>query len=296
MFEKLTKLAREPLVHFLFFGIVAYAIYDATIDYGEADDERTLTITASEIEALSDQWMKAWKRPPTEEEFAGLIRAHVRGKILYREALALGLDVGDAVIERRLAQKIEMLSQSVNIPAEPSEQDLKDWYDANPDALRQPDQYSILQVFFDPETRGAGAREDAEEALEKLREFDEVPPNFATYGDRSVLQSYYPGYSEPELRRQFGSKFVDSFVGVPFREWQGPIMSEYGLHLVWIDQIAQVPPPTFEEARAQIEQQWLAERIAENSERYLEELIARYVIIVEDRPGSSLTSGAGATP
>jgi hypothetical protein len=296
LIKRIKVWAKEPLVHFLLFGVIAFAIYEATIDYGDTDDGRTLTVTASEIEALTDQWMKAWKRPPTEAEFAGLIRAHVRGKILYREALALGLDTGDIVIERRLAQKIELLSQSVNIPPEPTEQDLREWHETNPDAFRQPDQYSIVQVFFNPEIRGASVQEDAKSVLGQLNSLEQVPPDFAMYGDRSVLQNYYPAYSEPELRRQFGSKFVDGFVGLPTRVWHGPILSEYGVHLVWIDEVVQLPPPTFDEARVLIEQQWLAERVAENSERYLDELTSRYVIIIEDEQFPSVASGAGATP
>jgi hypothetical protein len=288
--------AKEPLVHFLLFGAVAYAIYDAMIETGGSVDDRTLTVTASDIDALTDQWINAWKRPPTEAEFAGLIRTHVRGKVLYQESLALGLDVGDIVIERRLAQKIELLAQGLSIPAEPSDQDLKAWYEENPDAFRQPDQYSIAQVFFDPGIRGVSAEDDAQDVLKQLNALDAVPSGFAEYGDRSMLQNYFSGYSEPELRRQFGSRFVDGIVGLLPREWHGPIVSEYGVHLVWIDEFVRLPPPTFDEARALITEQWLAERIAENSERYLDELVSRYEVVIEEVQSPAQTAINGATP
>ena len=41
----------------------------------------------------------------------GLVDARVREEILYREALTLGLERGDAIVKRRLAQKMEFLAE-----------------------------------------------------------------------------------------------------------------------------------------------------------------------------------------
>ncbi len=46
-------------------------------------------------------------RPPTERELEGLIKQFIREEILYREAIAMGLDQNDTVIRRRLAQRME---------------------------------------------------------------------------------------------------------------------------------------------------------------------------------------------
>ena len=46
---------------------------------GEAvNDERTVTVTSGEVQALADQWGRTWNRPPSEEELAGIIRNRVR--------------------------------------------------------------------------------------------------------------------------------------------------------------------------------------------------------------------------
>ena len=43
----------------------------------------------------------------------GLIDDHIREEVLYREALALGLDRDDTIIRRRLRQKLEFVSEDV---------------------------------------------------------------------------------------------------------------------------------------------------------------------------------------
>ena len=48
---------------------------------------------------------------PTPEDMRRLIGNKVREEILYREALALGLDKGDSIVKRRLAQKMEFLHE-----------------------------------------------------------------------------------------------------------------------------------------------------------------------------------------
>ena len=116
MIEKLIAWAREPLVHFLVIGAGIYALFGFVAGGESQDDERTVFVSASDIDSLTDQWTRTRNRPPTEEELAGIVRAHVRVKVLYREGLAMGLDVGDMAIERRLAQKVEMLARSLITP------------------------------------------------------------------------------------------------------------------------------------------------------------------------------------
>ena len=153
--------------------------------------------------------LRAYRRPPTEEELAGLLRDHIRTRILYREAVAMGLDQGDLVIERRLAQRLEMLAQGLITPEDPTEEELVEWYEANVEAFKTPDVYTLRHVFFDPDKRGTATLEDAEAVLANLQAMDEVPERFAAYGDRFMLQSYYPARSEVELRKLFGGGFVE---------------------------------------------------------------------------------------
>jgi peptidyl-prolyl cis-trans isomerase C len=296
LFEKLKAWAREPLVHFLIIGAGIYALYGVLAGGEGPDNERTVFVSASDISSLEDQFVLMRKRPPTEAEFSDLIRSHVRVKILHREALAMGLDVGDTAIERRLAQKVEMLARSLITPDPPTVEEMRTWYDANPDAFKQADRYSIAQVFFDPGKRDDSTLDDARVALDKLSALNGVPEDLADYGDRLMLQNYYSEYSEFELGRLFGEGFVDQIADLQPGQWHGPVRSGYGIHLVWVEDIQLSPPPPLDEVKEQVAGRWMAEQIDEMSGRFVDELVSRYEVVVEEVEVPMIPDPNGAAP
>ncbi len=54
-----------------------------------------------------------WRREPTPEEFNRLVENRVQSEVLYREALAMGLDKNDEIVKRRMAQKMQFLAEDV---------------------------------------------------------------------------------------------------------------------------------------------------------------------------------------
>lgn len=295
MVEKLKQLAREPLIHFLLIGAAIYALYGFYSGGGDDVDERMVTVTSGEIQSLADQFTRLWNRPPTEEELSGALRAHVRTQILYREAVAMGLDDGDMVIERRLAQKVEMLAQGLSTPSEPSDEVLAEWYAANPDPFRQPDRYSLRQIFFDPDKREASTLDDARAVLEELNGMEELPGNYNSYGDRFMLQSYYPNRSVLQLRKLFGGGFVDDVIQLEPGRWHGPVLSGYGAHLVFISAVFIAPQPDLDEVRDLVQEAWTAEQISEISERFIDGLVSRYEVIVEETEVPITVPGGNAS-
>ena len=52
-------------------------------------EQRVVTVTAEQVDALRGRWDAQWGRPPAEPELQGLIDEAIREEILYREALRL---------------------------------------------------------------------------------------------------------------------------------------------------------------------------------------------------------------
>jgi hypothetical protein len=94
---------------------------------------RRIVVTTGQLDSLAETWARAWKRPPTREEFLGLARDHVREEMAVREARALGLDRDDAIIRRRLAQKVEFLADDLGSLPEPDDAALAAHLAAHPD-------------------------------------------------------------------------------------------------------------------------------------------------------------------
>ena len=295
MIEKLKAWAREPLVHFLLIGVLIYALFGILAGDSGSDDERTITVTSGDIQALTDQWTRVWRRPPTEDELTRILREHVRTRILYREAVAMGLDKGDTVIERRLAQKVELMAQSLVAPEEPTDEVLWAWYTENAERFRQPDLYTITHVFFNPDRREATALDDAKSLLAQFRASNEPPTDVANYGDRFMLQNYYPDRSEIELRKLFGTGFTEQVIRLEPGIWHGPILSGYGTHLVLVNDKTVAAQPPFDVVREQVREMWLREQVNELSERFIENLVSRHDIVVEETEVPLTIPGSGGS-
>jgi len=286
MIEKLKKLLREPLVHFLLASAGIYVLYVGVAGDIDEGDDRTITISAADVIALSDQWTRIWQRPPSEEELAGVIRGSIRTQVLYREAVAMGLEQGDTVVERRLAQRLEMLAKSLMAPEEPSDDELRAWFEENEDQFRQPDRYSIVQVYFDPDRRDAATLDDARAAYEELQSIEGIPADIASYGDRLMSQNYYLDQTELGLRKSFGSGFVEQVIELEPGLWHGPILSGYGTHLVYVTAVKRAAMPDYNDYVEQVREGWTAEKVEELGEQFVENLVARYEITIEDPEGT----------
>ena len=106
---RLSAVFREPLLHFLIVGGLLFAVYRRQSDEAAPEQEKTITISVMEIERVVAAWSKAENRAPTDVEVEQLTERRVREEILYREALALGLDRDDPSVREHLATKTEFL-------------------------------------------------------------------------------------------------------------------------------------------------------------------------------------------
>jgi hypothetical protein len=130
------SLWREPLVHFLALGAGFFLLY-AFVGGGEAPTGERIVVDRAAQEALVASFRTAWQRAPSEAELAGLIDEYVRETILYREALALGLDRDDAIVRQRMRQKLELLAESRADLLAPEESELEAWLRAHPERFRR---------------------------------------------------------------------------------------------------------------------------------------------------------------
>src|SRR5262245_28357691 len=101
---------REPLVHFLLLGAILFVVY-AYAERGQVGIEQSkqIRLTIDDLSQLFLVFRSQWRRDPTPEELRQLVEDKVREEVLYREALALGLDKNDTIIKRRMAQKMQFL-------------------------------------------------------------------------------------------------------------------------------------------------------------------------------------------
>jgi hypothetical protein len=270
-----THWIREPLVHFLAIGAALFLLYGWFGDAGPADDQ--IVVTPDRVRQIAQRFAMQWQRPPTRDELDNLIESDVRQEVLYREALAMGLDRDDTIIRNRLVQKLEFLSETL-VP-DPTDEQLRTFLTENPDRYALPARYSFRHVYFSPDRRGGRVESDAEEALARLRS-GEVE-DFEALGDGFLLPQRFDRLPSTEVAELFGRDFAAALAGLEAGAWQGPVLSGYGLHLVLIDEVVAARPPEFAEVRRRVEADYLAEQRRQTEEAVYEELRARYDIEVQ---------------
>ena len=284
---------KEPLVHFLLIGATIYVVYGLFGTAEESGDDRSVTITAGEIQSLANNWQRQWGRAPTAHELDGVVTQYIREIVLSREAVAMGLDADDVVIRRRLAQKLEFLSQDLMVPPDPERDELEEWFDARIDDYREPDRYTLTHIYLDPDQRDEQALADAEALRDELNALGGMPSDVRAYGDPFMLQNYYPQRTALELSKLFGRGFVESAIELEPGVWHGPVLSGYGVHVVRIDSPWRAPDPEFTAVEPQVRADWITAKSEELNRQFLDAVLARYEVVVEDADVALITGGAG---
>jgi hypothetical protein len=207
----------------------------------------------------------------------------VQEEVYSREAMALGLDLDDTIIRRRLRQKMEFLTDDVAALAEPTEADLAAYLQAHADAFRVQRKFTFSHVYLSPERHGDNLGRDTVELLAQLRQAGDRA-EVAELGDPFLLEHRFQSQPAGEVTKLFGEKFTAALGGLEPGQWQGPIESGYGLHLVWISERTDGRVPALGEVRDAVQREWANARRLEMNERFYRELLKRYDVTIEPAP------------
>jgi hypothetical protein len=281
--SKFARLVKEPLLHFVLAGAAIYLLY-GIFGQQESDDmvdQNTIVVTEGEMNWLGEMWAKKWNRPPSDAEMLGMVRDHLRETVLYREAVAMGLDKDDVIIRRRMAQKLEFLAEDLIQPEPPTDEQLQDYFKEHLDQYQAPPLLTFTHVFVDPDKRGDDTLKDAEQLKAELIASDEVPDANSDLGDVFMLQSYYPERSEADLAKLFGGEFAKSIMALEPKQWHGPVLSGYGTHLVYVQDRLEFPTPTYEQVADRVAEDWKEAAREKLNEEYTASLLARYKVVIE---------------
>ena len=269
------KLLREPLVHFVLLGGLIFAV-----NAWRSNERPTrvcgtrIEVTAAVVERLRAGYERQFGRSPDEEDLRGLVTAHIREEVLCREALALGLDRDDTIVRRRLAQKMEFLTDDIASTAEPDAGALRKFFEENAARYAKPAQVSFRHVYFSAEKRGAKVDAAAREALAAL---------VAGANDDSMGDAFLHGFEFAEREMQeitalFGGEFAARIAALREGEWSGPVASSYGLHLVRLDARGASQPASFDLVRATVVRDFNEERRRTANREVFEKLRERYQV------------------
>ena len=261
---------RQPFVIFLA-GAAAIFLFDVIRSGVTGGGQPDIFVSDVEISKLSMEWERRWARPPTEEELEGLVEDWLQDEVLYRQAIALGLDNEDPVIRRYLGNKMRFLVQDSVIVPEPGEQALRVFYEAHADEFASDPVYTFREIRL-PDESGAAA-----EPL--LAALQAGAP--ATDGSASEMSAA----SRLDISRRFGVTFYESLAELRLGEWNGPVVSAQGVHIVRVERVERAPPPDFNSVRDEVFKAWTNQQRLEREQAEFDRLQDEYDVRTEGVTG-----------
>ncbi len=276
----LKKLVREPLLHFLLLAATLFVVYNL-VSKGSSGEGGKIVITQGQLASMWESFTQTRQREPTREEWQGLIRERVREEVYYREALALGMDKDDLIIRRRLQQKMEFVSDEVAAQAQPTDDELKAYLQAHPDLFHVDQRFTFRQVYLNPEKHGKSLARDTAQLLAKLKQ-EGSNADITTLGDSVMLDKQYEALPASEVTHLFCEKFAAALGGVPLGQWQGPIESAYGVHLVFASERLPGSVPALADVRDAVRREWENGRRLEANDKFYRELLKHYTVTIEN--------------
>ena len=269
--DSIRAVMREPLLHFLLGGAGLFLLFNYVSDPETTGDDQ-IVVTSGQIEHLVTLFVKTRQRTPTEVELRGLVDNYVLEEVLYREALAMGLEQDDSIVRRRLRQKIEFLLDDFTL-VEPADADLQQFLDNDPDRFRLDARISFAQVYLQESSRAA-----ADSTLATLRNGVSDPTQLS---DSYLIEYQFDDASEAVISAQFGNTFKTALFELETGEWTGPIESPFGLHLVRIEKIIAGVVPELADIRADVEREWLVDFRASAQQAIIDQMKLKYTVTVE---------------
>ena len=274
----LQRLLREPLLHFIAIGVVFFLIYTA-IDSGSENSTDVILITPERIGQIAAGFNGVWNRMPTDEELDNLIKEEVRSEVYYRDALALGLDKNDAIVRRRLRQKMEFLTDTGTYLQDPPAGELETYFAANEQTYRSQPRLAFEQIYL-----GEAPLEGIiSHTLKALLSEPVMDPS--TLGEQTLLPAQLKLSQPGAIDSVFGKGFYNQLAELAPGVWSGPVTSSYGMHLVRTLDGLPARTPSLEEIRDVVLRDWKSAKAKENREQDYAKRRDRY--IVEIRRGDT---------
>jgi hypothetical protein len=275
------KLLGEPLLHFAVAAVVLFTAYSWLNPSRPATEGvEPVQVGQGEVRWLSETYASQWRRPPDARELQGLVTDLVNEELLAREAQAMGLGKDDTIVRRRLAQKLKFLVEDTSRLAEPTESELRQYFNKNADRFERSATISFTHIFFNPQ-KHINVTLDATAALNELQMAD---PHIqaAEIGDRFLLDTNLRDADEQTVSNMFGADFARAVFALAPGTWRGPLKSGYGQHLVFVSAKTAASRPVFDAVRDKIPEEWRRETEEDIGREYLARLREKYGVVLDD--------------
>jgi peptidyl-prolyl cis-trans isomerase C len=269
----------SPLLHFL---IVGFIIFISSYYVNRRREAHRIVIDKSVVDKLIVSWQTQFGKMPTDRELKIATDDYIRQEVLYREAASTGLQQEDEIIKRRLQQKMAFILKDNIVVPDPSETGLETYYKKNAAKFSDPPAVSFSHIYFSADKVGTEqAKQNAETKLRYLEANPSIKRG-AELGDRFMLLYDYNDLNKKDAIGLFGdSPFTDSLFTVKENQWNGPFLSGYGYHLVYVNKKSETSTLPLNQIKDRVIESYKTDKLQEMDEEAIEKLIEKYTIEIK---------------
>jgi len=258
----------NPLKSHVFWFVVLGTVIFA-IDEQTSDPLDTIVVDAALERQLAALWAAQVQREPTEEEIVSLVDDYVTEEIWRRESIRLSLDEEDEIIRRRMIQKMQFIAEQ-EAEFAPTEEELRAYYTANSEKYEVPSSVSFEQLQFQ-------SRDAATSALS-------AGESIAGLAVSSMQSRTNVRQSPLQVVSTFGHEFTLSLNNYDVAsDWQGPIQSVFGWHLVKVLEKNSASVAPFIDIRATVLGDYSYEARVQAQADFIEQVRPNYDIVRKER-------------
>jgi hypothetical protein len=176
---------------------------------------------------------------------------------LVARAFELGMERSDAVVQRRLVDRVQAIVRG-EVRARPVEESvIEAHYAATAERWREPALLDLTHVYLSRDKRGDAVAQDAI-ALQAEIETAGVDPEAAVaLGDPFLAGHRLRGASPTRISARLGPDFAAGVEAAPTETWVGPIESAFGQHVVWIHARQPSRIPELSAIRKRVVEDWI---------------------------------------
>jgi parvulin-like peptidyl-prolyl isomerase len=271
------RIFSEPLIQFLILGMLLFLL-TSYIRQHRNTQSREIIVDNERIRMMVMNYKTQTGDLPNKQQLDAMIENYIREEISYREARKMGLDKDDEIIRRRLSQKFYFLQTDLTEAAQPSDNDLKQFYTQHPELFQTEASVSFSHIYFSTGNSTDNiAKQKAITVLQQLKNSDlhRAPEK----GDRFPLQYDYTDQSALDIQQNFGEKAIlDTLFNAPLNTWAGPAQSGYGWHLIFISKRNNAVEIPFVSIKEEVKTKWLEAAKAAQNKKLFDRLSEKYII------------------
>ena len=271
------RLFSEPLIQFLILGLLLFLLTSYIRQHSDKQS-REIIVDNERIGMMVMNYKTQTGELPNKEQLDAMIDNYIREEISYREAKKIGLDKDDEIIRRRLSQKFNFLQTDLTEAAQPSDKDLKQFYEQHPELFQTDATVSFSHIYFSADnSTDKIAKQKALTVLQQLK--NSKQQRAPEKGDRFPLQYDYTDQAVVDIQQNFGDKSIlDTLFKAPVNTWVGPSQSGYGWHLLFISKRNNAAEIPFASIKDEVKTKYLEATKAAQNKKLFDQLREKYII------------------